>query len=921
MTGKKWSKRLISAVLLVVLTCSLTLPSFAAQESGWNSTLKIAVLSDLHYLSPTMIKDTADYTTDLNSDRKLLTEGHAIDSALLDAVAEDQPDVLLISGDLTKDGELEGHRELAQKLQALQDKVPGLKIYVAPGNHDVRNALGKNFNTADGNAVPATRTNPEDFKQVYDFVYSDESVIAAFTPAAGKEAGGLSYVARPAEGYTVIAMDTCRYSADNTDSGENEHETSGAISAELRAWVVEQCRQAKARGDVVIGLEHHGLVQHFDMESTVLPMYLVNDYENIAQEYADAGMDMVFTGHMHANDIAAMTTAQGNTLYDIETGSALTYPSPMRFVEIRKTAASTLVNVATKTHVGPISYIDPLTGKPTTIEDVTDYGQARGFSTEMLQTVLGAYVGDFFGKFLPQNKWPVTAIVANIDKVVADLTAIPVTTDKSLLDFVNYIYQSHLAGEDDGNWPAWVQTGIDRIQNGELLDAVIKVVATDAFGSSGAMMTQFQGLFTKLVKNKINDFLLSIVTSMGKDSNYPNDNDTRFLLSGGSDLQLASVTVTGNAGSTDAQACVKNGAATVFLSMRQLAAVTDGQPAGTVTVDASNFQVDSVVLPGRTVAWALDNSMVSALAVALPDGAVTLDRKALGTVEQGRDVSFALGDAALTAAQVRALGKRMDAMTVLAADVTVGGETVDTFGGSVTVTVPYTLKNGETAADLTAWSVADTGEIAAAGGYDATSSTVTFQSNDPTALVIAHFPFTDVAAKSWYYSNVAYTYNNMLFKGVTDTTFAPAATMTRGMLVTTLWRLEGEPSAPAASFGDLTADWYRAAVNWAAANDVVRGYSASKFGPNDTMTREQMATILYRYAQLKDCDMSGSASLDGFRDAAKVSGWASAATSWAVANGILQGDTNKLLTPTAGAQRCQVAAVLQRYLENCIYAK
>lgn len=138
-------------------------------------------------------------------------------------------------------------------------------------NHDIRNYNAKNFNTPDGKAVPATRTHPEDFKRIYDFVYSDPTVIATFTPAAGNEAGGLSYVARPVEGLTIIAMDTCRYSKENTSNGTDEHETSGAISADLEKWVIEQTAAAKARGDLVIGLEHHGLVPHFDVEPTICP--------------------------------------------------------------------------------------------------------------------------------------------------------------------------------------------------------------------------------------------------------------------------------------------------------------------------------------------------------------------------------------------------------------------------------------------------------------------------------------------------------------------------------------------------------------------------------------------------------------------------------------------------------------------------
>lgn len=222
--------RLLSLLLAVVLVFTLTVPALAA-EKPQDMNLRIAVMSDLHYLSPDMIADTEDFEHAFNSDRKLLKESSSVLHEMLERVRADKPDILLVSGDLTKDGEQECHAALAKQLQQLQQDVPGLKIYVINGNHDIRNYNAKNFNTADGKAVPATRTEPEDFKRIYDFVYSDPTVIATFTPAEGNKAGGLSYVARPVEGLTVIAMDTCRYSSDNTSIGDDEHETSGAISA------------------------------------------------------------------------------------------------------------------------------------------------------------------------------------------------------------------------------------------------------------------------------------------------------------------------------------------------------------------------------------------------------------------------------------------------------------------------------------------------------------------------------------------------------------------------------------------------------------------------------------------------------------------------------------------------------------------
>lgn len=551
----------------------------AAPVPEGEETLKIASLSDTHYLSPDMIKDTADFTEHLNSDRKMFAESDAFLTALLDTIKKDDPDVLLISGDLTKDGEKEGHEALAEKLEALEDET-GVQVYITPGNHDLNNSNAMNFNTEDGVAVPAGRTTQEDYREIYsELVYNDDTVTAVFQPEEGKQGGGLSYTARPKDGFTIISIDSARYSADNTESGTDEHETSGNVGPELEAWVLSQIREAKDRGDTVIGLQHHGMVPHFSMEPELLPMYLVNDYERLADEYADAGMSYIFTGHMHANDIAEVTTEEGNTLYDIETGSVVTYPSPARSVTLTRTAENGTVtenmDVSTYTHVGPVIYTDPVSGQEKTIEDITEYGRRHGFSDTMLTTTVNGFLHGYYQEaaaeggirpvleellntllagslpisditleklidvalplFLPAapeegseigiyyengaiKVWALgegapgedengvwisisgqalkEALVPIIDTVnaqledpalldsiveqmVSDLTNVPVTEDKNLLDYANYIYQSHLGGEDSQEKPEWVQEATSKVESGELLDTVLELAVTD----------------------------------------------------------------------------------------------------------------------------------------------------------------------------------------------------------------------------------------------------------------------------------------------------------------------------------------------------------------------------------------------------------------------------------------------------------
>ncbi len=913
--------RLLSLLLAVVLVFTLTVPALAA-EKPQDMNLRIAVMSDLHYLSPDMIADTEDFEHAFNSDRKLLKESSSVLREMLERVRADKPDILLVSGDLTKDGEQECHAALAKQLQQLQQDVPGLKIYVINGNHDIRNYNAKNFNTADGKAVPATRTEPEDFKRIYDFVYSDPTVIATFTPAEGNKAGGLSYVARPVEGLTVIAMDTCRYSSDNTSNGDDEHETSGAISADLEKWVIEQTAAAKARGDLVIGLEHHGLVPHFDVQPTILPMYLVNGYERIAQEYADAGMSVVFTGHMHAVDIAAMTTKAGNTFYDIETGSALTYPCPVRFVDLRRSTVggetNTYMSVSTKTHIGPIHYTDPATGVAYVIDDLTEYAREFGFTTAMLKTVAGDFIKSFFGKYLPNDTWPVTKIVANIDQIIDDVAAIPIAEGNNLLDFANWIYRCNLAGEDDGNYPAWVQSGIDQLKSGALLDQVLDIVAKDAFGRGSVLFTKFQGLFTKYLKSQLNDLLVKIVVSMSVDNNCPDDNDKTILLEG-SNAQVRLLPVTGSNAATT-QAYVQGDTATVFLTSRQLRAATGAQSGVAVTVDATDPAVGTVVLAGRSIANACDAG-AAALQVKFRSGTVTLDARALAALDLHKDVAVSLASgASLNAAQQRALGSQAAAATLANASVLVDGAAASCPAGSVRAAVAVNAAD-----DLTAWSLADDGSISAVGGaYDAGQQTYAFDVvNGVTA--IARFPFTDVVAGTWYYGAAAYAYNNGLFAGMTPTTFAPNATMTRAMLVSVLWRLAGAPAPKAPNtFVDVPdGAWYTDAVTWAAENGVVSGIGGSRFDPSGFVTREQTAEILYNYAHSKGYDVSARADLTAFPDAGSVSGWAEEALSWANAAGLINGtvrDGQTILDPQGSASRAQVAMILMNYVEHVVNA-
>ncbi len=178
-------------------------------------------------------------------------------------------------------------------------------------------------------------------------------------------------------------------------------------------------------------------------------------------------------------------------------------------------------------------------------------------------------------------------------------------------------------------------------------------------------------------------------------------------------------------------------------------------------------------------------------------------------------------------------------------------------------------------------------------------------------------PFTDVKQADWFYDEVQYVFENGLMSGTAEAKFQPNATLTRAMLVTVLYRLEGEPAASGSPFDDVGAgQWYTKAVTWAAENGIVSGYGNRKFGPAQAITREQLAAILYRYAQHNGCQTSAEASLAAFRDAPSVSGWAAGAVKWAVASELVSGKGQGILDPAGTATRAETAAILMRFCEN-----
>lgn len=320
-----------------------------------------------------------------------------------------------------------------------------------------------------------------------------------------------------------------------------------------------------------------------------------------------------------------------------------------------------------------------------------------------------------------------------------------------------------------------------------------------------------------------------------------------------------------------------------------------------------------------------------ALTVKLTAGSVTFDNAALKAVadQAGSQITLTLTPAktsTLNASQKETVG---DA-PVFDLQLLSGSKAITDFkGGNVTVTLPHTLSKGQEPAGVVVYYLSNDGNPEACKTtYDAKSKLVTFTTTHFSLYFVGYKqptaewenPFTDVAEGAWYYDSIKYVYSNGMMVGTGDTKFSPDTTTTRGMIVTILYRLEGEPAVSGtSSFNDVASGrWYANAVKWAAENEIVGGYGNGNFGPEDPISREQMAAILYRYAAFKGFDMTKTADLSKFTDSGKISDWAKAALSWANAEGLINGKGGGILDPLGNATRAEVSAILYRFCENVV---
>lgn len=330
----------------------------------------LSIISDPHVLDESLIGNTDSLKKELKVERKLVVESESLFKRALELVDDAGCEFLILSGDISKEGELVSHKKASNLLRDWQNKNPKRKIFLIPGNHDINSNRAYDYNL-DQKTRP---TSPRDFFETYNFIYQDNSILEFYKDseifkkylAETKEKyqrkakyayyanGYFSYVARVKKNYkyenglTIIMIDSSIYAADMEQKHrDGVNNVIGSVSKEQLIWISDKIDEAKARNDMVIAVSHHAFIPNFRNQELVFSPFIIKEYKDKIEDpdprlnnktpievLADNGVKFIFTGHLHENGTAKFVSEEGNEIYDIQTGSTITYPLPIRHIKI-----------------------------------------------------------------------------------------------------------------------------------------------------------------------------------------------------------------------------------------------------------------------------------------------------------------------------------------------------------------------------------------------------------------------------------------------------------------------------------------------------------------------------------------------------------------------------------------------------------
>ena len=304
-------------IVIMILSTLLALESAARIASE-----RIVVISDTHLLSLELVTPGSAIDHADASDSKMMAMSDDIMSAITDSIIDLKPAIVLLTGDMTHNGERASHERMAQYLERM--KAHGIQALVIPGNHDCNNPYSRRFDGVKTVAVPTVTR--DEFATIYrDYGYGKNSQ---------RDPASLSYCCEPIKGVVVIGidsnMDELNTLAARGDSADTYH-NGGRIKPETLQWIIDHAVKARKQGKCVIAMMHHHLIPHFDQQDRLLANYIIKDHDEIAQKLMQAGIHTIFTGHLHVTDAVTLYNKEHtDSMVEVATGSAICYPFALR---------------------------------------------------------------------------------------------------------------------------------------------------------------------------------------------------------------------------------------------------------------------------------------------------------------------------------------------------------------------------------------------------------------------------------------------------------------------------------------------------------------------------------------------------------------------------------------------------------------